>query len=180
MKMEQKLKRRFADGRANTSILKSKCKNMYINNKEFVGNISLLQIEEVKEEWRVDIEERCILAKGYYWLEIYPENKNCCITAIFNNNKEIVEWYIDIARNLGVQDGIPYEDDLYLDVVIVHDGRIHLLDEDELEQAYKQKIISKKDYELAYEKANKIIEFAKANLENLKSFSYKYLKLIEK
>ena len=50
MKMEQKLKRRFADGRANTSILKSKCKNMYINNKEFVGNISLLQIEEVKEE----------------------------------------------------------------------------------------------------------------------------------
>ena len=92
MKMEQKLKRRFADGRANTSILKSKCKNMYINNKEFVGNISLLQIEEVKEEWRVDQEERCILAKGYYWLEIYPENKNCCITAIFNNNKEV--WCI--------------------------------------------------------------------------------------
>ena len=41
-----------------------------------------------------------------------------------------------------MQDGIPYEDDLYLDVVIVHDGRIHLLDEDELEQAYRQKIRS--------------------------------------
>ena len=79
-----------------------------------------------------------------------------------------------------MQDGIPYEDDLYLDVVIVHDGRIQLLDEDELEQAYRQKIISKKDYEFAYEKANKIIEFAKANLEKLKNFSYKNLELIEK
>lgn len=176
--MEQKLKRRFADGRANTSILKSKYKNTYIKNEEFIGNISLLQIENVKEEWYVDIEKRCILANRYYWLEIYPENKNCCITAIFNSNKEIVEWYIDIARNLGVQDDVPYEDDLYLDVVIVHDGRIHLLDEDELEQAYKQNIINQEEYELAYEKANKIIKMAKLNLEKLNNFSYKYLELL--
>ena len=65
------------------------------------------------------------------------------------------------AEELGVEDGIPYEDDLYLDVVIVPDGRIHVLDEDELKSAYDRKEVSKEEYEMAYRVANKIIEKGK-------------------
>ena len=84
------------------------------------------------------------------------------------------------AEELGVEDGIPYEDDLYLDVVIVPDGRIHVLDEDELKSAYDRKEVSKEEYEMAYRVANKIIEKGKNKkyLDELTKFTTKYLKIL--
>lgn len=173
------LKRKFADARGYKCIIESKYKNIRLNNEKFTGNISLLEIEKVEENWYVDEEKRCVLAKGYRWLGIYQENKNYCITAIFNEDKELVEWYIDIARKLGVEKEVPYEDDLYLDVVIVSDGRKHLLDEDELQEAYEKNIIDKQEYDMAYELANKILEVDENNIEKLRKFSYKYLEILE-
>ena len=138
------LKKRYADGRNKANhILESDFKNIRVDNAEFKGNISLLSIKKVRKEWRIDVEQRCILANNYNWLEIYPDGENYCITAMFDENDNIAEWYFDIAKELGVEDGIPYEDDLYLDVVIVPDGRIHVLDEDELKSAYDRKEVSK-------------------------------------
>ena len=96
---------------------------------------------------------------------------------MIDDKDNIVEWYFDIARELGNEDGIPYEDDLYLDVVIVPDGRIHLLDEDELEDAYNKKEVNKKDYDMAYKTANMIMEKAKEKdtVEKLTVFTKKYL-----
>lgn len=173
------LKRKYADASNHKSITKCKYKNKEFNNEEFVGNISYLEIKEVKDEWYVDIEKRCVLAKGYFWLEIYPKDENFCITAIFDENKKIVEWYIDISRRLGVENTVPYEDDLYLDVVIVHDGRKHLLDEDELNEAYENNIISKDEFDMAYEIANKMLKIKDEDIEKLREFSYKYLEILE-
>lgn len=179
-KIKQTLKRRFADARNHKSIIECKYKNKTFNDKQFIGNISLLEIKKVKDNWYVDEEQRCILAKDYHWLEIYPQNKNYCITAIFNENKQLIELYIDIARELGIEDGVPYEDDLYLDVVIVADGRKNLLDEDELQEAYQKNIINKEEYDMAYEVANKLLQLDEENVNKLIDFSYEYLKLLEK
>ena len=179
METNKTLKRRFADARNNSNIIKSRYKNKEFNDLEFIGNISLLEIEKVKENWYVDEEKRCILADGYYWLEIYPKNQNYCITAMFNQNKKLVELYVDIAKNLGVENGVPYEDDLYLDVVLLLDGRKHLLDEDELREALQNKIINKEEYNMAYELANKILDFDEENLNKLANFCYKYLDILE-
>lgn len=172
------LKRRYADGRNKPNdILEKEFKNKKFDNEDFKGNISLLTVKKVREEWKVDDEQRCILANNYNWLLIYPEGKHYCITAMIDDKDNIVEWYFDIARELGNEDGIPYEDDLYLDVVIVPDGRIHLLDEDELEDAYNKKEVNKKDYDMAYKTANMIMEKAKEKdtVEKLTVFTKKYL-----
>ena len=90
----------------------------------------------------------------------------------------MVFWY---GKKIGIQNGIPYEDDLYLDVVLVPDGRIHLLDEDELDDAYKKREINQKEFDMAYRVANEIIEKyqEKDNIEKLKDFSNKYLEKIK-
>ena len=175
------LKKRYADGRNKANhILESDFKNLRIDNDEFKGNISLLTIKKVRKEWRIDVEQRCILANNYNWLEIYPDGENYCITTMFDENDNIAEWYFDIAKELGEENGIPYEDDLYLDVVIVPDGRIHILDEDELKSAYDRKEVSKEEYEMAYRVANKIIEKGKNKkyLDELTKFTTKYLKIL--
>ena len=177
------LKKRFADGRNKAEhILEKDYKNIKINNEEFQGNISLLNIKKVKFPWYVDEENRCILANNYKWLEIYPEGKKYALTVIYDEKEEVVEWYYDIARKLGEEGGVPYEDDLYLDVVIVPDGRIHLLDEDELEVVYKNNEVNQKDYEMAYKVAKELMEkySSKENIEKLSDFCNKYLKIIQK
>lgn len=174
------LKKRYAIARNNKDILESDFKNIRVDDEEFKGNISLLTIKKVKKEWRIDVEQRCILANNYNWLEIYPDGKNFCITTMFDENDNIAEWYFDIAREIGEDSGMPYEDDLYLDVVIVPDGRIHILDEDELKSAYDRKEVSKEEYEMAYRVANKIIEKGKNKkyLDELTKFTTKYLKIL--
>lgn len=179
MEENRSLKRRFADGRNNNTIIESKYKNITFTEGEFIGNISLLQIEKVKGNWYVDEEKRCILAEGYKWLEIYPENSNYCITAMFNDNNKLIELYIDVAKRLGMEEGVPYEDDLYLDVVIVPDGRKHLLDEDELLEAYQNNIINKEEYNMAYKFANKMLELSNEEIKKIEKFSYEYLELLE-
>lgn len=175
------LKKRYADGRNKANhILESDFKNIRVDNEEFKGNISLLAIKKVRKEWRIDVEKRCILANNYNWLEIYPDGKQYCITTMFDEKDNIAEWYFDIAREIGEEDGIPYEDDLYLDVVVVPDGRIHILDEDELKDAYNRKEVTKKEYDMAYQVANEIIEKCKnkKTLDKLTRFTTKYLKIL--
>ena len=178
--IEVKLKRRFADARGHINIIEKDYKNLEINDEEFKGNISLLKINKVKKPWFVDEENRCILADKYSWLEIYPKDKNCCITAMYDENGKISEWYFDISKKIGIEAGVPFEDDLFLDVVIVPDGRIHLLDEDELEEAYKMQLINKEEYDLAYKIAQKIMSIFPENIEKLQNFTDRYLNILEK
>ena len=173
------LKKRYADRGNKKDMLETEYKNIRVDIEKFNGNISLLTIKKVRQEWYVDSENRCILANNYKWLEIYPDNENYCITAIYNDKGNIVEWYFDIADSIGETNGIPYEDDLYLDVVIVPDGRINILDEDELKDALDRREISQKQYDMAHKTADNIIETYGKNINNLKKFTDEYLKILE-
>lgn len=176
------LKKRYADGRnKDNNILEKNYVNLRIDNDEFKGNVSLLEIKKVKSPWYVDTENRCILADNFKWLEMYPDGAKYALTIIYDENEKIAEWYYDIAKSVGIDDGVPYEDDLYLDVVVVPDGRINLLDEDELQEAYDKKEISKKEYDMAYKVANELIEKFqdKSNINKLLDFSNKYLEILK-
>ena len=61
-----------------------------------------------------------------------------------------MQYYIDVAKEYEIDDrGLPYFDDLYLDVVLLPNGKMYILDEDELEDAYKSGDVTK-EYELAW------------------------------
>ena len=116
----------------------------------------------------------CMANNNYKWLEFYDYRKKHRLTAMYNENNEIIEWYFDIARKIGKDNGMPYEDDLYLDVVVTPTGDIILLDEDELIEALDRFEVNKSDYDMAYNEAKKLIELLEENKDKLKEFTDKY------
>jgi|GEM_PF-5094867 len=110
-----------------------------------------------------------IAEEGITWLEILPHEQNFCITAMFNNDDELFEVYIDITKNNN-KEGF---EDLYLDLV-VHDKEVSLLDENELLEAYNKGVIAKDEYDLAYEVKNDL----EAKFNAAKDLHWQYLKSI--
>ena len=85
-----------------------------------------------------------------------------------------------MARKIGKENEIPFEDDLYLDVVVTPTGEIFLLDEDELIDRYNRLEVNKKDYDMAYDEANNLIKKLKNNKDKLEIFTNKYLEMMIK
>lgn len=161
------MKRRYANWNTKTDILDRELEVKKLEDTNFIGNISKLKIKSVKKAWLVDEEKRKILDKDFTFIGMYPKDENYCITAMYDEKLNIVQWYFDIAKNTGVENGIPYEDDLYLDVVLLPDGRINILDEDELLEANKLGDITKMDIEMAYKVKDNIIEKYSKNIDKL-------------
>ena len=55
-------------------------------------------------------------------------------------------------------------------------GKIILLDEEELKDAYKRLEVNQKDYDMAYTEAKNLIKQLEKNIDKLKMFTDKYLK----
>lgn len=106
--------------------------------------ITLLNTIKVTEPLSVNYGERkvCIVDDGYMWLQQFPLEKNHSVTRMFDANGDIVQWYIDICLRNGVENNVPWMDDLFLDIVVLPNGEIIEKDADELEEA--QPIIKKK------------------------------------
>ena len=145
-----------------------------IKSDEFTGDICYYRFKSVNRKIYIP-NGTCIMDNNYEWLEFYDYNSKIKLSALYNNNKEIIEWYFDIAKEIGKENEVPYEDDLYLDVVVNPDGEITLLDEDELKEALDRLEISKEDYDMAYNKSNMLMNKLKGNKGKLEEFTNKYL-----
>lgn len=111
-----------------------------------------------------------IKKENYTWYEVYPADDNYLLTIMFDDKLNIIQWYFDISKSINTVD-IPYQDDLFLDMVITPDGKKHILDEDELEEALKNEVISKKEYESAYGVLRRIEKQFGDNFEYLLDFT---------
>lgn len=170
------LKKRFVTNPNNMEIVNDgNFKIKSFNNVDFVGDIALIKFNKMNKPYMVENINLCMANDNYKWLEFYDYNKKYRLTAMYNENNEIIEWYFDIARKIGKDNGMPYEDDLYLDVVVPPTGDIVLLDEDELKEALDRFEVTKSDYDMAYNEAKKLIELLENNKDKLKKFTDKYL-----
>ena len=152
-----------------------------IDEDYFNGYVCHIKIKNVKKPFIVNngISEICIKNENYEWLEIYPDNANYVITIMFDDRNNLIEWYFDIARIIGINNGIPFEDDLYLDMVIMPDGQKTVLDEDELLRAYDEGEITQADVDMAY-KMLKILETKYvSDLDGLKKLTNIFCELFE-
>ena len=171
---------KYADMRNKIAIIKKDFSYKEIKEDDFDGYVSLLMMLEVSEEWyvpRKNGKQDCILKNGYKWLGLYPKNKKYALTTIYNDKNEIVEFYFDMINNVGIENNVPYMDDLFLDLVFSQNGDKYILDEDELEEALDKNIISKAEYNIAYDTLHYLenIYEDKENFKNLIKFSNKYL-----
>lgn len=169
------LKKRYADRYKNKRVKKVKQKIVPIKEEHFIGDIYFYDFIEVEDKLVIS-NGKCIMDNNYKWLEFYDYNSKVKLTAIYDENNEIIEWYFDIARKIGKENGVPFEDDLYLDVVVTSNGDISLLDEDELKEAFDRFEVNKEDYNMAYNEAEQLMNILKDNKEKLKYFTEKYLK----
>ena len=109
-----------------------------VDEEYFKGYICNVKIKDVNKPLIVNngVSEICIKDNGYEWFEVYPDNENYAITIMFDEKLNLIEWYFDIAKEVGIENSIPYEDDLYLDMIITPDGQKLVLDEEELIDAF--------------------------------------------
>ena len=116
------------------------------------GYATLLQMLEVAEPlWVMHHEQRiCIADNGYSWLQLFPEGANYTHTTMFDADGQPVQEYIDLVAEQGVgEDGIPWYDDLYLDIAWIPEGTPILLDQEELDAAHAIDAVTDEQYELA-------------------------------
>ena len=117
-----------------------------------------------------------VIDDGYYILEILPKDENYSIRVYFDNNKNIIEYYIDITNGCGIEEEskVPYYNDLYLDITITN-GQVEILDQDELDNAFSNKLIDINTYNKAVKTKDKLLEEIKNNCNKYLSINMKEL-----
>lgn len=140
------MKRRFAYN------LNNNYKLLEINESFFKGYACFIKLQDIEKPLIVNNgkENICIKDNNYEWIEVYPADEKYAITIMYDDKGNLIEWYFDIAKNTGIENGIPYEDDLYLDMIITPNGEKIVIDEDELLEATKNGDITKEDVNDAY------------------------------
>lgn len=163
------MRKRFANRRGNNY------KQIRVDDSYFKGYACYVNFDNIKEPKVVfnGLYNIKIIDNGYEWIMLYPDNEFYSITIIYDNKNNLVEWYFDVASNVGIVNGIPYQDDLYLDMVILPTKEILVLDEDELIDAHKNNLISDEDKMWAYKTLEYLKQHYGNNIEELVSFTHR-------
>lgn len=131
-----------------------------IGDEHLSGYVTLLRMVEVAEPlWVTHHEQRvCIADAGYSWLQIFPEGASHTHTTMFDAEGQPVQDYIDLVAEQGVaEDGVPWYDDLYLDITWIPESAPLLLDQEELEAAHAIGAITQEQYDLARGEAARLL-----------------------
>lgn len=119
-----------------------------------------------------------VMDDGYYVFEVVPKHENYAMRLFLDNNKKPLEYYFDICKNNGIDpiSKIPFYDDLYLDITYLYDGRIDILDENELMDAYNSGEIPDDELKLIYSVKDKLLEEIQTGTNKLMNIDYnKYI-----
>lgn len=97
---------------------------------------------------------------GYYIVEYSPKNKLYNARVYLDSNKKIIDYYFDVINENGLENKIPYYDDLYLDVLYYpnQNDLIRYDDMSELEEALENKKITKEQFDNAIAIAEELTE----------------------
>ncbi len=114
-----------------------------------------------------------IADNNYKNLIFAPKGKNWWLTVMFDDQDNLIESYFDITRTNDFSNPEnPYFVDMKLDVCIPNGHEPAIMDEDELKEVYEHGLITKEDYENAYNIANKIISTYNSHKEDYYEFIY--------
>ncbi len=141
-------------------ILQKRFVMKHLDTSTFTGYVALFCIDAVREPLWIQLagKETCLADKGYLWLQHFPQGSHYAVTTVFDEQNELVHWYIDICkRHYLDEQGTLWYEDLYLDLDVSPDGEATLLDADELDEALYQGIITPLEYELAWREASSLL-----------------------
>lgn len=154
------MKRRSANRIEWKRVLERQFDVVHIESAEFTGYVTRLVLSRLSEPFYREVlgHSLCLADSGYCWLQHFPEGARHTVTTMVDRSGNVVQWYIDVCASHGIDgDGIPWFDDLYLDIVLLPSGGLALLDQDELETARIGKMVTQAQYELAWEEARTLL-----------------------
>lgn len=152
------LKRKYGDRTGWSRLIKREFRQMRIQDESFTGDVTLLNMNKVSAPvmFYYPNGKVCVVDDGYSWLQHFPENERFSLTTVFDDTGDVVQWYIDICLANGNEDGRPWMDDLYLDIILLPGGDIIQKDAEELEAALTEGIITEEFYRIAWDEAKRI------------------------
>ena len=124
----------------------------------FAGHVALHLIDAMAAPLVGAVSGVRLADAGYAWLSHFPDGARHVVTTMVDAEGDVVQWYVDVCREHGLgPDGVPWWDDLYLDVVVRPTGEALLLDEDELELALAAGYVTPAEYDLAWREARRLL-----------------------
>lgn len=171
------IKRKFGDRADWQRVSESHYTQAYVDSPNYRGYVTLLSIEKATQPlWtKHNLQEICIVDNGYVWLQHFPENQHHSVTTVFDQNGDVVQWYIDICLENGLENNRPFMDDLFLDIILLPSGLVIEKDKDEIEEALSRGVISEEMYDLAWREFDKV-----RNQIRNQEFKYTYLSKLHK
>lgn len=147
------MKRKTGNRDGWTRINKQNYVQMYINNQHFKGYVTLIHFIDVIHPLKAKIAKQplTLIQNGTYLMQHIPDNEAFALTTYLHKDGTILQWYIDIIDSSGIENEIPYFDDLYLDLIVTFDGAIIEKDIDELEEALQRQDITRAQYDKAWQ-----------------------------
>lgn len=130
---------------------------IYLDNDDYY--LSIKKLIDVREKFIIR-NDLCVMDNNYYVVEVVPKNENYALRVFFDDKKNPLEYYFDITKNNGLYENtnIPFYDDLYLDITILHSNReIKILDEDELLEAFGNRDITYDELNMVYDIKDKLL-----------------------
>ena len=139
-------------------IQKRKAENYYV---------SIKKINEIVQPFVVDMSGHSIvyIDNDYYIVEFTPLNQFYNVRVFLDKNADVIGYYFDISRENGVEENIPYYDDLYLDIIhCPADNNFTAVDdEDELLDALNAEKITREEFDLAKDVCSRLFEEIQTN-----------------
>lgn len=131
----------------------------------FHGEAILLHFDEIKAPMSVvygGIRTKTV-DQNYSWLQLFPcDPSEFVLTAMFDNRTQLVQCYFDIVNEKGQdQNGVLWFDDLYLDLILFPNHQLFLVDEDELNEALDENIITAAMQKKAWRTAHRLMRLIK-------------------
>ena len=162
-------------------ILKRKDKKLYVKDEDFTGNIHFLKMLKVSDSLKSNKFKKVetVVDNNYTWMLFLPDNEFHVIIGQIDDKENLIQVYIDIIDDSGVENGEIYYDDIYLDVILNHDKKILLDDIDELEDALREDYITVQQYERAYKNSSRILKSVKANPDKWFNLVKKYYEIMK-
>lgn len=144
------LKRKFGDRPDWSRVTARTYVQSHMEDGSFRGYVTLLRLDRVRQPLTAVYGDcQVVIADdGYVWLQHFPEGEPYSLTTMFDRDGRVMQWYIDMVDRIGVDErGVPWMDDLFLDVIALPSGEAVLKDADELDEALAEGRIEAQAYE---------------------------------
>lgn len=169
------MKLNYADRRNDSNILNKRFVMSNSTDYFFKGKVGLIILDKIKRQFiakRPNGNSEVVIDNGYKILTFFPEKGAYCCTAMINRENKILQWYFDILKSdCKFDSDVPYGEDMFLDVILLPNGEYYMIDEDDLNEALQNKLITPEEFEKAFKQARDVEKIVKNKFDALNRFT---------